>query len=396
MRIILYIFLFLSVWLNLSCQNLDKNENDAEAEIPQEIHSEEALERLNYFLTYDVGSENFPRSMEPSGAVRGVASSDWTSGFFLGSLLYAYKLTGKEAYLDKAMEWLPFIEKEKFNGKTHDMGFKVYCSYGNAYEITGQEAYKEVILESASTLSTRFNPSTGCIKSWDFGGDRWQFPVIIDNMMNLELLFEATILSGDSSFHQMATSHAQKTLENHFREDNSSFHVVDYDPQTGEVLQKITHQGYSDNSSWARGQAWGLYGFIIAYRYTKNIDFLNQAESIVRFIFSHPNLPEDSIPYWDFNAPDIPNAPRDVSAAAVCASALIELGHITGDSSYRASAKTIIETLSSEKYLLPASNEVPFILAHSTGNMPKNDEVDVPISYADYYFLESLERLSKW
>ncbi len=396
MKITCYIFLLLVAAFACNSQNTDQENIEAPAGTIKKFEDGLVLQKLPNLLNYTLDSTAFPRSLEANGTVRQVPSKDWTSGFYVGSLLKAYLLTDDDAYLNKAIEWLPYLEKEKYNDKTHDMGFKIYCSYGNAYEITDNESYKQVILESAKTLSTRFNPTVGCIKSWDFGGEQWEFPVIIDNMMNLELLFEATRLSGDSSFYQIADSHASQTLKNHFRADNSSFHVVDYDPETGEVLQKLTHQGYSANSAWARGQAWGLYGFVMAYRYTKNESYLIQAQEIANYIFEHPNLPEDKIPYWDFDAPDKAEAPRDASAASICASALLELSKVTSDSTYKELAISILTSLSTEEYLLEAQTEVPFILKHSTGNMPKNDEVDVPISYADYYFLESLHRLTKW
>lgn len=391
-----YVLMILLTLFACKAQNPDKEDTEIIVEELSEVSTHLVQQRLPNLLNYQLDSAAFPRSLELNGTVRKVPSKDWTSGFYVGSLIKAYHLTNEEAYLNKALEFLPYLEKEKINDKTHDMGFKIYCSYGNAYELTKNEKYKQVILESAKTLATRFNPTIGCIRSWDFGGDQWQFPVIIDNMMNLELLFEATRLSGNSTYFKMADSHASQTLKNHFRADNSGYHVVDYDPQTGNVLQKLTHQGYSNNSAWARGQAWGLYGFIMAYRYTNNSEYLIQAEEIASFIFEHPNLPEDKIPYWDFDAPDIPEAPRDVSAATICASALLELNHVTSKGSYRDQAVAILNALNTEEYIIKVEQDVPFILQHSTGNMPKNDEVDVPISYADYYFLESLERIRKW
>lgn len=351
--------------------------------------------RLDYFLDYPVDSTAFPRSMEPDGTVRGVPSKDWTSGFYVGSLLYAYQLFDNEALKKHALNWLPYLAKEKLNGSTHDMGFKVYCSYGNAYKLTADEDYRKVIIESAETLATRFNEHVGAIKSWDFGKDRWDFPVIIDNMMNLELLYEASKLSGNERYAAIATSHANVTLMNHFRPNHSSYHVIDYDPQSGEVQNKLTHQGHDVESVWSRGQAWGLYGFTMVYRYTNDLAHLQQAEENADFIFQQTMLPEDMIPYWDMLAPNLANQPRDASAAAVTASALIELSQYSenGDQ-YRQYANAILKSLTNEPYVLNDEVEVPFILAHSTGNMPKNDEIDLPISYADYYLLEALVRLN--
>jgi hypothetical protein len=276
--------------------------------------------------------------------------------------------------------------------RTHDMGFKINSSFGNGYRLTKDPSYKAILLESAKTLITRFNPVVGCTRSWDFNADIWQFPVIIDNMMNLELLFLATQISGDSTYHKMAYQHAMKTLENHYRADNSSYHVVDYNPETGQVIKKFTHQGYADESFWARGQTWGLYGFTMAYRFTGEEKFLQKALDIYTFIFSHPDMPVDLIPYWDYSAPDRSDRPRDVSAATVTASALYELYGLTQDESMLAKANAIMDVLNTDTYLTPKTADYVFILDHSTGNMPKLDEIDVPIIYADYYYMEALLR----
>jgi len=284
------------------------------------------------------------------------------------------------------------MEREKTNGGTHDMGFKINCSFGNGYRLTGDPHYKEVILQSAKTLATRFSAKAGVIKSWD-NQKKWKYPVIIDNMMNLELLFIATQLSGDSSFYKIAVSHANTTLKNHFRDDFSSFHVLDYDTATGKVLQKTTHQGYADASAWARGQAWGLYGFTMCYRFTKDERYLQQAEHIASFILVHKNLPGDLVPYYDYNDPAIPNVPRDASAAAVMASALYELSAYSKKKggSYKKTADGIMQSLTN-RYRSPVGENKGFILLHSTGSKPSNLEVDVPLAYADYYYLEALLR----
>lgn len=348
--------------------------------------------RLPHMINYPVSASGFPRSMESDGSIRMVKSADWTSGFYPGSLLYLYRLTKDEAYLEAARKWLPIVAEEQTNDRTHDMGFKIYCSIGNVNEIVPSKEWKEIIVKSAETLSTRFNENTGCIKSWDFGGDRWQYPVIIDNMMNLELLFEASRISGEQSFYDMAVSHATKTMENHFREDYSSYHVLDYDPQTGEVLQRMTHQGFDNESVWSRGQAWGLYGFTVVYRFTEDERFLQKAMEIADFIISQSNMPEDRIPYWDMSDPEIPNSIRDASAAAITASALFELESFKKGKGYGDFATGIMESLNSETYLLAPEVKGPFILDHSTGNYPAKDELDLPINYADYYFLEAMYR----
>lgn len=335
-----------------------------------------------------------PRTIE-NGKLKLVASRDWTSGFFPGVLWFLYQYTGKQEWLTEAKAYTANIEREKTNGGTHDMGFKVYCSFGSGYRITKDAAYKEIIIQSARTLSTRFNPTVGCIRSWDHHKEVWGFPVIIDNMMNLELLFEATKLTGDSSFYKIAVAHANTTMKNHFRPDYSSYHVVDYDTATGAVVKKNTHQGYSHESAWSRGQAWALYGYTMCYRYTKNPVYLQQAEHIASFILNHPRLPKDLVPYYDFDAPEIPNAPRDASAAAVIASGLYELsGYSKNAKLYHNTADKIVTNLT-KSYRSAIGENYGFILLHSTGSKPSNSEVDVPLNYADYYYLEALLRGKK-
>lgn len=334
-----------------------------------------------------------PRSLNEDGSLYMVPSADWTSGFFPGSLWYMYEFTGDGFWKQKAEEFTWNVEREQWNDRTHDMGFKMYCSFGNGYRITGEQTYKDILIQSANTLITRFNPIVGALRSWDHNRDKWGFPVIIDNMMNLELLFWATDVTGDSVYYHIAEAHAITTLNNHFREDYSSFHVVDYNVETGEVVNRHTHQGFAHESAWSRGQAWGLYGYTMAYRATGNTLFLEIAEKITAFIFDHPRLPLDLIPYWDFDAPEIPNAPRDASAAAVTASALYELGLLVPEKQekYHRLANQIVDNLIKD-YLAEPSGLRGFLLDHSTGHLPHNHEIDVPLVYADYYFLEALLR----
>ncbi|MBD2756773.1 glycoside hydrolase family 88 protein [Spirosoma validum] len=336
-----------------------------------------------------------PRSLDEKGALQLVAARDWTSGFFPGELWYLYEYTGQKEWADQARLYTAKLESEKMNAGTHDMGFKLYCSYGNGYRLTGDKAYRDVIVQGAKTLIKRFKPTAGIIRSWDHHKEVWQSPVIIDNMMNLELLFAATRLTGDSTFYRIAVTHARTTMKNHYRPDHSSYHVIDYDTLTGKVLKKNTHQGYSHESAWARGQAWGLYGYTLCYRETRDPQFLKQAEAIARYMLSHPHMPSDLIPYYDFDAPGIPNEPRDVSAATVMASGLYELStYSKNGAQYRTKADQVMTNLA-KQYVSPVGQNHGFILLHSTGSKPQNSEVDVPIIYADYYFLEALLRSKK-
>lgn len=337
-----------------------------------------------------------PRNSEPDGTLNLVPSKDWTSGFFPGELWFLYEYTQNNFWKKKAQQHTDILEKEKMNGSTHDMGFKVYCSFGNGYRLTQDEHYKEVLLQSARTLATRFKPAAGIIRSWDHSTAKWACPVIIDNMMNLELLFWATKESKDSTFYRIAVDHARTTMKHHFRPDFSSYHVIDYDRITGQVLKKNTHQGFADESAWSRGQAWALYGYTMCYRETRLPEFLEQAQNIEKYLFTHPNMPEDLIPYWDFDAPGIPDEPRDVSAATVIASALYELSLYDPEKGerYRSNADKIIENLT-KHYRAMLKKDNGFLLLHSTGTKPTNTEVDVPIVYADYYFIEALMRKNK-
>jgi unsaturated chondroitin disaccharide hydrolase len=317
----------------------------------------------------------------------------WTSGFYPGTLFYLYEFSHDTALLHEALRRLKLLESQQFNKGTHDLGFMMFCSYGNGLRILADSNFSNVLLTSARSLSTRFNPTVGCIKSWD--SKPWHYPVIIDNMMNLELLFWAAHVSGDSSFYHIAVTHANTTMRNHYRPDYSSFHVIDYDTATGGIIAKKTAQGYSDSSAWARGQAWGLYGYTMVYRSTRDPKYLAQAQHIAHFLLTNPNLPADKIPYWDYNAPDIPRAPRDASAAAIMASALIELTHYVRPEEghqYLDVAEQIIVNLSSNTYKPVVGSNGGFILRHSVGHLPAHSEIDVPLTYADYYFVEAMLR----
>lgn len=382
------------VFLCISLFSCNENK-DLKRELDQNSIDTLLSNQYNKILKYEVDSSAFPRSYShKESLIKEVPSKDWTSGFFAGNLWQLYRLTGNTQFKDKAEQWTAYIAKERLNSTTHDMGFKVFNSFGNGLKAGKNNEYDSIIVESASTLSTRFNKNIGSIRSWDFNRDIWQFPVIIDNMMNLELLFEATKITGDSSYYELANIHAKTTLKNHFRTDNSCYHVVDYDTITYEPRMKVTHQGISNESSWARGQAWAIYGFTMAYRYTNNPDFLERAKATSSFFLNDENLPDDGIPYWDFDDPKIPDAPRDVSAATIVSSAFVELFRYTRDSIYLNHSRKVINNLKSEAYIISDSLDAPFILDHSTGNYPKDDEIDEPLVYADYYFLEAILRLN--
>lgn len=334
-----------------------------------------------------------PRSLDDEGNLVISNSHWWCSGFFPGSLWLLYEATGNDSLKQYAEIYTSRCEKEQYATDTHDLGFMMNCSYGNAYRLTSDTTYRDVLLQSARSLASRFHAVNGVIRSWD-NKPKWQYPVIIDNMMNLELLETAAKYTGDTTFSYIARTHADNTIKNHFRSDYSSFHVVDYD-SVAHTTTGYTHQGYADSSAWARGQAWGLYGYTMMYRFTHDPKYLDQARHIAHFIIEHPNMPEDGIPYWDFDAPGISDEPRDASAAAVMASALIELcGYVDGEDTeqFRDMGIRQLRTLSSPEYLAEPGTNGGFLLKHSVGNCPSGSEVDKPLTYADYYYLEGLLR----
>jgi rhamnogalacturonyl hydrolase YesR len=340
-----------------------------------------------------------PRNYEPGNNKLNFSDTKWwCSGFFPGTLWYIYEYTKNEKIRQIAEKRLDELEPQKYFTGNHDLGFMIYCPFGNAYRITGNKKYIEVINTAAGSLATRYRPTIKSIQSWE-SNKRLSCPVIIDNMMNLELLYWSGTHGGNPYFLEIANNHAMSTIKNHFREDYSSFHVIDYDLTTNQLIKKITWQGANDTSAWSRGQSWGLYGFTMMYRFTKNQAYLNQAKKIANFLMNTANQSDDAIPYWDYDAPTIPNAYRDASAGAVMASALLELAQYATKAekkSYIVRAEKIILSLGSEKYLSSPGENAGFLIKHNVGSIPHNSEVDASLTYADYYFLESLLRYKKW
>lgn len=337
------------------------------------------------------GEPVYPRSIRKDGTLMPSGYKWWCSGFYPGSLWFVYEYTGDEKFKDLALKYQAGLEPLRFRTDDHDIGFQLMCSYGNCLRLTGDNTCVPVIIDGANSLATRFDPEVGCTRSWN--NPKYTFPVIIDNMMNLELLLKAVELGGDDSLKNIALTHARTTIKNHFREDYSTFHLVDYNPETGEIIRQQTVQGYADDSAWARGQAWALYGYTMMYRFTKEQDMFNQAVNIAEYLL--PRLPEDCVPFWDYDAPDIPNDVRDASSASLMASALIELSqYVDAEKSarYLDTAEKIIRSLASDEYLVAEGEDYGFLLKHSTGNKNNDSEVDVPLTYADYYFLEALLR----
>lgn len=331
------------------------------------------------------------------GEVRFVPVDDWVSGFFAGSLWYMHRLTGEPEWAERARRHTLLLDSVQYLSWHHDVGFMINASYGNALRYGPEAGDTAVIVTAARSLASRFRPGAGVIQSWNvdrgWQSERgWLCPVIIDNMMNLELLFKAAELSGDEQLREIAVRHADRTLEEHFRADGSCYHVVDYDPLTGEVRRRCTAQGYSDESAWSRGQAWAIYGYTLCYRYTGDERYLEQALKTWRFMADHPRLAADGVPYWDMDDPAIPEACRDASSAAIIASALYELSTYAGDRSIEAAADVLVCSLSSDAYRAQAGENGGFLLMHSVGSIPHGSNIDVPLNYADYYLLEALVR----
>lgn len=370
----------------------------------------------NLLKATDGDYANYPHSLLENGEIRYYQIDEWTGGFWPGILWYMYEYTKDTKWKDAATKWTNSLESNQYNTAHHDIGFMMYCSYGNALKFVDDPKYKEILIQSAKSLTQRYSPTVGSIQSWNTRKSKgdinlWEYPVIMDNMMNLELLFYASKVTNDPVYKNIAISHATKTMENHLRPDHSSYHVVNYDIKTGKVLHKQTLQGFSDESTWARGQAWGIYGFTTVYRETKDKRFLKTAINMADYFLDHPNLPKDKIPYWDFNVgeagfkPDwdfnanrFKETPRDASAAAITSSALLELStYVKGKQKqkYYDAAVAMLKSLSSDNYLNTDQQNPYFLLKHSTGNLPSNREIDVPLIYADYYFLEALTRYEK-
>lgn len=339
-------------------------------------------------------SKKLPRSINEDGSIRLEEPRNWTSGFFPGSLWLMYGMSNNNEFKVLAEQYTELLEGQQYETFTHDVGFKMFCSLGTSLRYVQNDAYKKDLVSAANSLKSRYNPKIAAIRSWDFGA--WQYPVIIDNMLNLELLFWASKYTKDSVYHNIAVQHAATTIKNHFRKDNSTFHVVEYDTISAKPISKGTFQGYSDSSSWSRGQAWALYGYTMAYRETGKKEFLEQAEKVAEYVIPYLKLEQDLIPFWDFSSPDIPKTYRDASAGAVMASAFLELQKYSSKGAiYLRYAEIMLKSLSSEEYLSKKGENSYFILKHSTGSLPHNSEIDVPLVYADYYYLEAMERYAK-
>ena len=401
MKVKLLLAALLITGMSVQCTDkrdiIEENIENAKAQLDYLIKASEANDTLRIPSTFRNGEIDF------------VPTDDWVSGFFAGTLWYMYELTGEEYYAEQAQKHTEILHDIQFLKWHHDVGFMVYDSYGNGLRLKNIEGYDTVLVNTAKSLATRFRPKAGIIQSGNvdrgWQSERgWKCPVIIDNMMNLELFFKVSEMTGDPVYKEIAMSHADKTLANHYRDDFSTYHVVDYDDETGEIRRKCTAQGIADESRWARGQAWSIYGFTVAYRFTGEERYLQRAEDVANYLLvEEDNMPEDLVPYWDYDVKEFGKGMgedylakygeiRDVSSAAIVASALYELHWMTKDDFYKQKADKMIESLSTPAYRAKVGENGGFILMHSVGSIPHGGNIDVPLNYADYYFLEALIR----
>ena len=353
-----------------------------------------AEEKMKLTLAQWKDPAKFPRNIEKGEKEwKFVKYTDWTAGFPVGQLWMLYNATGKPYWKQQAITKQQGLLPVKDVTWTHDLGFMMFNSWGPGYQATKDPAMREALLTTTENLAALFNPKTGTMRSWTWMKN-WHHPTIVDNMLNLEMLLWGAKEFNRPEWREMAITHATTTMKNHIRPDYTTYHVVVYDTSNGAVLEKRTHQGYADNSTWARGQAWGIYGFTMMYENTNKIEYLNTAQRLAdKFI---EMLPADKIPYWDFNAPGIPNEPRDASAAAITASALIKLSQLSpkGEGAkYLKEAKAMLTTLYNKPYNTRFDKQMPALLTQSTGSKPHNSEISVSLNYADYYYIEALLRL---
>lgn len=381
--------------ISIACQQAQQKQ-DVSPEDNIKYCATQALRTLSTLTSSDA----VPNSIEKDSVNwQLVTPTAWTSGFWPGVLWYLYENTKEDVWKTAAehatQTILPLTDKKVTN---HDIGFITMCSLGNGYRLTGNEIYKKALLRAADSLAVWFNPTVGTILSWPHmvKQENWPHNTIIDNMMNLELLFWAARNGGGHYLYDIAYRHAETTMKHHFRPDYSCYHVAVYDTLTGHFMKGVTHQGLNDHSMWARGQAWAIYGYTMVYRETGEARFLDFAQKVAETYLSR--LPKDRIPYWDFDAEALsPDEPRDASAAAITASALLELStYVTDRDSacyYRDEAEKMLATLSSPAY--KAGEAKSAFLLHSVGHKPHGTDVDAAIIYADYYYIEALTRLRK-
>lgn len=412
----LLIIILLALTLNVSARKGNEPVQRLNVEGQLEYCNEQIHRALKELKASNGGRYDFsrePRNILATDKQKGwncrpVSAEEWCSGFWPGILWMDYSVFSDDSLLKAAKGYTESLHDIAYKPIfDHDIGFLMFCSYGKGYEITKSHDYKDVIIASADSLATLFNPMVGSLLSWPrnvkvFGGHN----TIMDNMMNLDMMFWASKNGGNPLLYDLAVMHAKTTMEHHFRPDGSCYHVAVYDPTDGHFIKGVTHQGYVDSSMWARGQSWAIYGYTMVYRYTHNPVFLAFAQKVTDIYLKRlgVNIDDyskeygkavntiDLIPKWDFDDPD-PKASKDASAACVVADALLELCNYVGEEKgnfYYTLAIDMLSQLSTPEYLSGKRN-VSF-LKHSTGHHPAGSEIDASIIYADYYYLEALLR----
>ena len=345
------------------------------------------------------GNYRLPGGWNAKTGLRTIGLDDWRVGHYPGSLWFLYEATGDTFFKERATVWTEILEPCKKITSHHDTGFVMYCSFGNARRILNTDKYDGILLETAKSLSRRYHNELGLIRSWGEIGDRKEFLVIPDNMMNLELLEAASKMpSGEGRFDKIARSHANVTMKHHFRADGGTYHVLNYDqrPEYLGMVQEIRRgQGLSCGTAWARGQSWAIYGYTMMYRDTGDKAYLNFTQKVADYAINHSSMPNDGVPWWDYGAA---GDERDSSAAAIMASGLLELSTFVEKSKgtfYRAFAARQLLSLSSCAYFSSGDEIGHWILKHGVGYKPANSEIDTPLCYGDYYYLEALLRFRR-
>lgn len=332
----------------------------------------------------------YPVRTNPDGSWLTKPAKDWTAGFLPAALWRVFERTQDPVWRERAERWQEPLTPETAHDDT-DLGFKMYMTFAVDHQLTGDEAAKQTALAAADTLAARFDPTVGMIRVWDERDDQEKYQVNIDAMMNLELLYWAA-QNGRPQYADIANRHADRTITDLVRPDGSTSMFGGYDQRTGALLRTYTEQGARDDSTWARGQAWAAYGFAMAYRYTQDPRYLETAHRTADWFLGH--LPPDRVPYWDFDVPQAPPEPRDTSAAAVTASALLAMSELDTDPAQKTAdvdgARGMLASLSSPAYL---ARGTPFrsVLLHGTQNVPEG-QADTGIMFGDYYFVEALNR----
>ena len=358
------------------------------------------LQQKDGSLDYTMEPRNILKGDKQKGwNCRKATPEEWCDGFWPGILWMDYQNSRDEAVRKAAEGYTESLKGIAYRPcYDHDIGFLMFCSYGKGYEVNHSQAYKDVILASADSLATLFNPIVGTILSWprEVKPRNWPHNTIMDNMMNLDMMFWAAKNGGNKLLYDLAVTHAKTTMQNHFRPDGSCYHVAVYDTINGDLIKGVTHQGYADHSMWARGQSWAIYGYTMVYRYTHNKVFLDFAQKVTDiYIKRLKETSDDLVPLWDMDDPRgvKGGAPKDASAACVVADALLELQQYVGGEKgeeYKQFVLQSLAQLSTDRYQSGKKN-VAFLM-HSTGHHPAGSEIDASIIYADYYYLEALMR----